>query len=536
MLTRLIKAQLVIFTLASIIGTAVMAIVYLQVPTMLDIGRMTVTVELPASGGLYRFANVTYRGVKIGTVTAMKLTRTGAEATLSLDTTPKVPADLRVEVHSLSAIGEQYIDLLPRTDSGPYLQDGAVIAQRDTAIPQPVGPLLDQASSLVDSISQTKLGQLLDETYAGFGGADYDLGSLVDSAATLSGSLATVSDQSRALVEDSAPLIDSQAQSADAIRAWARSLAGVTGQLVANDAALRRILQAGPEAVNEATKLLNQIKPTLPLLLANLTTIGQVGVTYNPSIQQLLVLMPPYIASVQTYGLVQNNPVGLPLGDFALTLSDPPACTVGFLPPSSWRSPADTSTVDTPDGLYCKLPQDSPIGVRGARNYPCMGHPGKRAPTVQLCDSPQPFEPLALRQHTLGPYPIDPNLIAQGIPPDDRVDFGDHIFGPVGGTGPDASAPSPPEYSPGSTPPENHNGETNTEPTEPAPSTPEPSSSPVVSPSAFSPTGLDISRSVAVTQYNPRTGGFLSPDGHPMRQTDLVPSARAKSWKDLLPT
>ena len=73
------------------------------------------------------------------------------------------------------------------------------------------------------------------------------------------------------------------------------------------------------------------------------------------------------------------------------------------------------------DGLYCKLPQDSPIGVRGARNYPCMGHPGKRAPTVEICNSDKPYEPLAMRQHVLGPYPLDPNLLAQGIPPDDRM-------------------------------------------------------------------------------------------------------------------
>ena len=158
-------------------------------------------------------------------------------------------------------------------------------------------------------------------------------------------------------------------------------------------------------------------------------------------------LLPPYAASIQTYGLGRNNPYGFALGDFTLTVSDPPACTVGFLPPSSWRSPSDTTTIDTPDGLYCKLPQDSPIAVRGARNYPCMGHPGKRAPTVDICDSDQPYEPLAMRQHALGPYPIDPNLVAQGIPPDDRVTFGDNIFAPVEGT------PLPPGASPAGTPP-----------------------------------------------------------------------------------
>src|SRR5436309_11593404 len=79
-----------------------------------------------------------------------------------------------------------------------------------------------------------------------------------------------------------------------------------------------------------------------------------------------------------------------------------------------------------------------------------MGHPGKRAPTVQLCDDPKGFQPLAMREHALGPYPFDPNLIAQGVPPDDRVDFGDRIFAPLEGTpmppgaGPPGAAPPPP--------------------------------------------------------------------------------------------
>ena len=175
------------------------------------------------------------------------------------------------------------------------------------------------------------------------------------------------------------------------------------------------------------SRLFNQIKPTLPVLLANMTTFGQVAVTYRPSLEQVLVLLPPFVADVLS-SAPENNPTGIPLGDFRISIADPNPCTVGFLPPSQWRSPADLTTIDTPDGLYCKLPQDSPIVVRGARNSPCMGVPGKRAPTVEQCYSDKPYEPLAMRQHTIGPNPIDPNLIAQGVPPDDRVDFGDRIF------------------------------------------------------------------------------------------------------------
>src|SRR6201993_4425165 len=446
MLSRFVRIQLAIFTIVGTIGVIAMVLFYIQAPTLLGIGRMTVTLELPATGGLYRFSNVTYRGVQMGKVTSVGLTPTGAKATLSLSTSPKVPADLTAKVLSVSAVGEQYVDLQPNTDSPPYLQDGSKIGAQHTTIPQPVGPMLDQVSALVNSIPKTKLGQLLDESFQGFNGSGYDLGSLFDSTSTVSRDATGAVDRPRTLTEDSGPLLDSQAQTTDSIRTWARSLAGISDVLANDDSQFCTILRNGPEAANEASRLFEQIKPTLPILLANLTTIGQIFVTYHPSLEQLLVLLPSAVAIEQAAGPM-HNPDGKAQGDFALTIDDPPICTVGFMPQSQWRSPDDVSDIDTPDGLYCKLPQDSPLSVRGARNYPCMGHPGKRAPTVEICNSDQPFMPLAMRQHVLGPSPLDPNLLSQGIPPDDRVNSNERIFGPIEGT------PLPPGAVPRGTPP-----------------------------------------------------------------------------------
>lgn len=371
--------------------------------------------------------------------------------TMSLDTSPKVPADLLAEVRSVSAVGEQYVELLPcraaQTDSGPYLEDGSRISRDKNTIPQEVGPMLDQLSALVDSIPSDRIPDLLDETFKALNGAGPDFQSLLDSASKVAGDANAVSDQTLRLIDDVGPLLDSQAESTEAIRTWARSLAGVTEQLVQNDPELRTVLQRGPGFAQEVSQLLTQIKPTLPVLLAKPTSVTQVLLTYNPALEQLLVIFPGIIAAQQSFGLPQNNPTGLPSGDFALTISDPVSCTVGFLPPSQWRSPEDMTTVDTPDGLYCKLRQDSPISVRGARNYPCIEHPGKRVPTVELCNDPKGYQPLAIREHSLGPYPFDPNLVSQGIPVDDRVDFQDRIYAPLQGT------PLPPGAVPAGTPP-----------------------------------------------------------------------------------
>jgi len=465
--------------------------------------------------------------VQIGRVTDVRATRSGAEATLSLASSPKIPADLEARVLSVSAVGEQYVDLLPRTDSGPYLQDGSVISVMNTGVPQKVGPMLDQVSALLDSIPKNKLSQLLDESFKGLNGSGDDLAALLDSTSVVARDFNGVADRARALIDDSRPLLDGQAASADALRTWARSLAGVTDQLATNDPQIRGILQNGPGALDEATQLLTAVKPTLPVLLANLTTVSRIAVTYHASLEQLLVLLPPYIASVQAVGLPRNNPTGYTQGDFTLTIGDPPACTVGFLPPSSWRSPSDLSDADTPDGLYCKLPQDSPIAVRGARNYPCMGQPGKRAPTVEICESDRSYEPLAMRPHATGPYPFDPNLIAQGVPPDDRVTFNDHIYGPLDGTPMPPAAPAGAVPPPGGSPPP---AAAEIPPGQPVP----PADGTVVAPSAFTPGGSGPS--VAIATYDPKTGQFATPDGTVARQADVVTAAGQRAWTDLLPT
>jgi virulence factor Mce-like protein len=524
MLTRFVRMQLIIFTIASVLGVGMMLFGYMQVPTLFGIGRLTVKLDLPETGGLYRFSNVTYNGVQIGMVTDVALTGNGVRATLSLDRSPRIPADLQAAVRSVSAIGEQYVDLMPRSDGAPYLENGSVIAASDTEVPQEVGPMLDQVSALVDSIPKDRLGNLLDETYLAFDGAGYDFQSLLDSAATISGDANRISDRVRTLVDDAAPLLDSQDKSTDAIRTFARSMAGISEQVAVNDPQLRAILQRGPGFADEVSGLMQDLKPTLPILLANMNTVGQVLLAYNPSIEQLLVLLPGYIAVQQSFGLPKNNATGMPQGDFTLTFGDPNACTVGFLPPSAWRSPADTTTIDTPDGLYCKLPQDSPVSVRGARNFPCIEHPGKRAPTVELCDDPRGFVPIAMRQHLTGPGPIDPNLLKQGIVVDDRVDFQDRLFAPTGGT------PLPPGAVPSGTPPDAPRPVVPAPPPQATPQAPPPG----VAPSGYANGGGGPS--VAMLPYDPKTGKYMTADGRYEQQTNLVSGAAAQSWTDLMPT
>src|ERR1700742_5147156 len=99
MLTRLIKTQLLLFVVLAVAAVVVLVWYFLRIPSLVGVGRYTLYAELPQSGGLYRTANVTYRGITIGTVTAVEPTERGARATMSVDNGYQIPTDTISNVH-----------------------------------------------------------------------------------------------------------------------------------------------------------------------------------------------------------------------------------------------------------------------------------------------------------------------------------------------------------------------------------------------------------------------------------------------------
>ena len=75
-LTGRMQIQLALFTVIALIAMSLMALHFMKLPAMLfGVGRYTVTVELPQTGGLYAGGNVTYRGTEVGRVDSVRLTQ-----------------------------------------------------------------------------------------------------------------------------------------------------------------------------------------------------------------------------------------------------------------------------------------------------------------------------------------------------------------------------------------------------------------------------------------------------------------------------
>ncbi|HXY65963.1 MAG TPA: MlaD family protein [Mycobacterium sp.] len=486
-LSRQTLIQLAIFSTVALIALAYISTHFMKLPARLfGVGRYMVTMELPRAGGLYGTSNVTYRGTEVGRVQSVHLTDTGVAAELSLKSGIDIPSDLKAEVHSQSAIGEQYVELLPRNGTSPPLRNGDVIPLKNTSVAPDINPLLDAVDAGLRAVPRDNLKTVIDESYTAVGGLGPQLSALVKGTTDLSIEARQNLDPLVSLIDNAHPVLDSQTESSSAIAAWASHLATVTRELQTHDDAVAGVIDNGGPALSEARTLVERLQPTLPSLLANLASVSQVALTYRSDIEQILVLV-PQLVTVESAGLVANaNTKQKYRGQylsFNLNLNLPPPCTTGFLPVQQQRDASIEDAPERPAGeLYCRIPQDSPIiGVRGARNIPCETRPGKRAATVKLCESDEPYVPLNDGWNWKG----DPNATYSGqdipqLPP---------------GSPPRAPTPGPQLGAGlGTAPPP-----------------------------------------VAAAEYDPATGTYTGPDGKQYTQSDLGRTGpKDKTWQSML--
>ncbi len=391
--------QLAVFAVISVIGGSIMGFGYMRLPEMLfGIGHYRVTVELANAAGLYPTGNVTYRGVEVGRIKDVTLTPRGVAAVLALDSAVPIPKDLDAHVHSESAIGEQYVELVPRSGDGPPLRNGDVIGADRTSIPPDISKLLDATDKGLMAIPRDNLRTVVDESYAAFGGLGPELARLVKGSTKLAIDARTNLDSITNLIDNSRPLMQSQVDTSDEIQRWAASIASVSEQLKSRDSELVSLVKNGPGSSAQARELFDRLQPTLPILLTNLVSVADVGVTYSAGLEQVLVLVPSLVEVLQAAGTAAHNTKQGMRGaylSFNLNVNLPPPCMTGYLPAQQARVGAHEDYPDRPEGeLYCRIPQDAMFNVRGARNLPCETRPGKRAPTVAMCESDEEYVPL----------------------------------------------------------------------------------------------------------------------------------------------
>jgi phospholipid/cholesterol/gamma-HCH transport system substrate-binding protein len=362
---RTVKLQLVAFVVISIVGIAYVGSNYVGFRFPWQTSPYTVHMMLSSSGGIFSNAEVTERGVTVGRVGTMALRPGGVDVALKIDPGTKIPADVRATVANLSAVGEQYVDLEPQTDNGPYLQDGSRIEADRTTVPLDDATMLLDLDKLVTSVDRKHLATVIDELGKGFDNLGPSLQRLIDNGNQLTQAAINSLPEQLRLIDDSVTVLDTQRDVSAEIKSWAASMASFSDQLRVSDPDLRSVLDNGVGASKELAGLLRDNESVLPTLLGNLITVNQIQAVRLPYVRATLELFPSLTAGgfyvtpgdgTAHFGMVNDNN------------SNP--CTQGYEStklrgnaPGSWGGPANLNA-------YCQAPAAVDVDNRGSRFTP----------------------------------------------------------------------------------------------------------------------------------------------------------------------
>lgn len=119
--------------------------------------RINLSMDVPDINDLVAGSNVLLRGVPVGKITGTNTSISAATIDFYVDGRYRIPVDTEVRLENLSALGESYVELLPRSDGGQLLQEGQRISTESVRQPPSISEL---ASSVVRVLNQLDPGAL----------------------------------------------------------------------------------------------------------------------------------------------------------------------------------------------------------------------------------------------------------------------------------------------------------------------------------------------------------------------------------------
>jgi phospholipid/cholesterol/gamma-HCH transport system substrate-binding protein len=297
-----------------------------------------VTVLMPSAGGLYSGADVTYRGVQVGTVTALDLRAGGVGVRVSIDAGQHVPDNGPVRVKELSALGEQYLDFQPTRGSGPDLRSGSVVPANRVVLPTAIGTTLVDLNTMLQSINPQDLQ--VDENFlaSAFVGTGPDLRTIVVTGQRLFDALVAAQPETVNLVVDGQTDLQTLEATDGDLATFSQGLASLTRQLRDSNSDVQALIRNSQAAEVQLNPFLAKDGAAITQLITNLGIDSAATETNQPDVRAVFQLLP--VVSGQLASVVGNGQVH---GQLEFN-TDEPVCP--YIPGS--QMPGPTQTVATP--------------------------------------------------------------------------------------------------------------------------------------------------------------------------------------------
>lgn len=372
MLRRSTKIQLILFVILTLVGVSYVSAEYVGLTKgLFGSHACTVSADFPDSGGIFTGAEVTYRGVTVGRVGQLHLIPNGVRVDLALDNcrSPEIASSAYAQVSDRSVIGEQYVNLVPPNNIGPYLSAGSVIPMSRNKIPVATQTLLTNLDQLVKSVNTTNLQIMIVELGRAFNGQGNNLGQLLDSTNALLSSANANMPATQELIVTANTVLTTQLQEQSAFASFNHSLNLLSGQLKNSNGDIVNLLDHGPSDLSVLSSFMVNNRTDLGITLANLASNGQLLVRHYGGLQQILELYPGLAGG----GLTVIRPdgvgaLGIVQGSTPRDCGDINAAREGYNG-TRLRSPKDLSPQAPNTAARCAT-VDPTVNVRGSANVP----------------------------------------------------------------------------------------------------------------------------------------------------------------------
>ncbi len=367
-----------IFVIITLVGVSYVGARYARLDRLVRDDAYTVVAHFEKSGGIFTKAEVTYRGVNIGEVERLVLTDDGVDVHLGIENQwDRIPSDTFALVGNKSAVGEQYVELQPKSDpdeTDDYLVEDSEIAMGDTDTPLETDTLLTNLSTTVGSVDLPALQTTVSELGAAFAGTGENLQRLIDSGNSFIEAANDNFDTTTTLIRDGNTVLNGQVASESALRTFARDLSRFSSALAGADGDLRKVIDSGSFTANQLRSFIEANRVELGGLIRNLTTTGEVIVKRLPGIKQVLVIYPYVVEGGFT--VVSKTPqTGLYDAHFGMIITDSKPCYRGYIPIEDRRTPNERNDIPMAEDARCSEPPTE-SNPRGEQNIP------RRAPAA----------------------------------------------------------------------------------------------------------------------------------------------------------
>ncbi|EGD55890.1 MlaD family protein [Gordonia neofelifaecis] len=318
-----------------------------------------VTVHFPASGGLQDTSKVMLRGAEIGDVKNIQVTPGSVDVTVELRDDYQINKGAKFSALGLSAAGEQYVNITPTSDDGPYLQDGDEIAMQQTHVTADFPGMLQSTLDVISQIDAPKLTSTLKELEIALNDrGPNQLKSIFHSGGVIFADLAKVLPQTTKLIQNSGTILKTTAEIQPDLGTLAGGMDSLFTAAVSADKELRTLLGRGPGQFTSLTGSLATITDPLSDVLTQFLDVARQGALRAPALATLFPAIRDW--SIEAQKMFHDG------AWWALASIYPrPSCNYQLAP----VRPTKILELTVPKYLYC-VTEDPTQQVRGSANAP----------------------------------------------------------------------------------------------------------------------------------------------------------------------